>query len=338
MPNMTATQLLKAITKASATIFEEAEMKAWEHSLVRRLVANENSVFQNANALKQSLEQPTTAILFNRQSEASGTAKVAAHTGNPADTFEESINYVVRTQTFQISYKRIANNQFNYQEVLNNKIRQAVMNLYDDISTYCVSYLETNRTQVADNGLLTFDGATDYEFDNPLAANDFFFDYLKSTMRSNQYRGMYDVVGDVRVGADFRRIGAQGSGNATNLSYSIPGIDFVEEPQIAIATDGYAYAWQKGLVGMSSWNETLNRQGHGDPGDNEGFFTTMRDPVLGLRHDVHIKNDIADTSGADGNPQDVVEEYEVSTIFTVQAAYQSTANQSPIFRFRQLKA
>lgn len=338
MPNMTATQLLKAITKASNTIFDEAEMKMWDHSLVGRLIANENQVFQNANRLKQSLEQPTTAILFNRQSEASGTAKVAAHTGNPADTFEKSIAYVIRTQTFQISYKRIANNQYSYQEVLNNKLRQAVMNLYDDISSYCVSYLATNRTQIASNGLLNFDGVTDYEFDNPLADEALFFDYLKSTMRSNQYRGMYDVVGDMRVGAMWRNAGAQGSGNATNLEYTIPGIDFVEEPQIAIQTDGYAYAWMKGLVGMSSWNETLNRQGHGDPGDNEGFFTTMNDPIFGLAHDVHIKNDIADTSGADGNPQDVVEEYEISTIFTVQAAYESTANASPIFRFKQLKA
>lgn len=338
MPNMTATQLLKAITKASSTIFDQAEMKMWEHSLVGRLIANENQVFQNVKTLKQSLEQPTTAILFNRQSEASGTAKVAAHTGNPADTFEKSIAYVLRTQTFQISYKRIANNQYSYQEVLNNKLKQAVMNLYDDISTYCVSYLATNRSQVATNGLLTFDSVTDDEFDNPLADKALFFDYLKSTMRSNKYRGMYDVVGDMRIGAMWRNAGAQGSGNSTNLEYTIPGIDFVEEPQIALAADGYAYAWQKGLVGMSSWNEALNRAGHGDPGDNEGFFTTMNDPIFGLSHDVHIKNDIADTSGANGNPQDVVEEYEISTIFTVQAAYESTANASPIFRFHQLNS
>ncbi len=334
MPNLTATQLIKAITKASGTIMSEAEMKAYQHSLVGKLISNENEVFQNVKSLKQSLEQPTKAILFNRQSIASGTAKVAAHTGTAADSFEVDIAYVQRVQTFQISYKRIANNQFSYQEVLNNKLKQAVMNLYDDISSYCISWLETNRSQLALDGLILFDEITNFQFDNPLAEKDLFFDNIKSVMRTNQYNGLVDLVGDSRVGREYRRQSAQGGANATNLAYQIPGFDFVEEPQIAIQPDGYAYGWQKGLVGMSSWNEEINRRGHGSPGDNEGFFTTVQDPVFGLLHDVHIKNDIADTSGANGNPQDVVEEYEITTIFTVQGAFESTANQTPIYRFR----
>ena len=86
---------------------------------------------------------------------------------------------------------------------------------------------------------------------------------------------------------------------------------------------------------MTSWNEQLNRQGFGSPDDNKGLFTTLQDPIYGLMHDVHIISDIADTSGANGNPQDVVEEYEISTIFTVQGAWESTANATPIFRVKQ---
>ena len=338
MANLTATQLLKAITKASGTIMSEAEMRAYQHSLVGKLIGNENEVFQNVNGLKQSLEQPTKAILFNRQSIASGTAKVAAHTGAAADSFEVDIAYIQRVQTFQISYKRIANNQFTYQEVLNNKLKQAVMNLYDDISTYAVGWLATNRSQLADDSLILFDEITNYQFDNVLADNDLLFDNMKAAFRTNKYNGMIDLVGDMRVGQDFRRLGAQGSGNSTNLAYQIPGIDFVEEPQIAIAASGTAYGWQKGLVGMTSWNEALNKQGFGTPDDNKGLFTTVQDPIFGLMHDVHIKSDIADTSGANGNPQDVVEEYEISTIFTIQGAFESTATQTPIYRFVQAKS
>lgn len=338
MPNMTATQLLKAITKASNTLFEEAELRTYQHSLVGKLIGNENQVFRNVNQLKQSLEQPTKAILFNRQYVASGTAKEANHTGLNADTFENDIAYIIRKQDFQVSYKRAANNQFDYQEILRNNLKQAVINLYEDISAYAVSWLATNRSQVGVNSLIAFDPVTDYEFDNPLADKDFFFEHLVAAMKTNKYRGMMDVVGDQRTTKEYRRLGNQGAGNSTNLAYQIPGLDYVDEPQIALQTDGYAYAWMKGLVGMTSWNETLNRQGHGDPGDNEGFFTTMQDPVFGLLHDVHIKNDIADTSGAAGNPQDVVEEYEISTIFTIQGAWESTANASPIFRFKQLAA
>ena len=68
MANMTATQLLKAIAKSQNGIFGEAEMRTYTHSLLGMLVGNENEVFRNLNGLKKSDEQPTTAILFNRNS------------------------------------------------------------------------------------------------------------------------------------------------------------------------------------------------------------------------------------------------------------------------------
>jgi len=207
--------------------------------------------------------------------------------------------------------------------------------LYEDISSYAVSWLDTNRTQVGDDSLILFDEVTNFQFDNPAAEKDNFFENLKAAMRKNKYRPMYDVVGDQRNAAEFRRIGAQGSANATNLAYTIPGISYVEEEQIANSANGLAYAWAAGMVGMTSWNEPLNRRGLGSPDANEGMFTTMQDPVFNLLHDLHIQRSIADTSGSAGNVQDVVDEYELSTIFTVQGAFQSTANASPIFKFVQ---
>lgn len=338
MPNMTATQLLKAIAKAQNTLMGEAELRTYEHTLTGKLLANESQVFQNVKQLKQSLEQPTKAILFNRQYVASGTAKEAAHTGHVADTFENDIAYVQRQQKFQISYKRAANNQFTYNEILTNNLRQAVINLYEDISAYNVSWLATNRSQVGVDSLIDFDETTNFQFDNPLAEENFYFENAKLALETNKYRGLIDFVGDTRIAQLYRFLANQGSANQENLSYQIPGFSFVHEPQIAITTDGYGYAWQAGMAAMSTWNEQLNRDGKGDPGDNDGFFTTMRDPVFNMLHDVHVINKVVDTSGAGGNVQDSVDEWEITTIFTTQKAWESTANASPIFRFRQQKS
>jgi hypothetical protein len=336
MANMTATQLLKAIVKSQNGIFGEAEMRTFEHSLTGLLLGSQNEVFQGLNTMKLSDEQPTKAILFNRVDIASGTAKAAAHTAAGfADTFEKDIAYVKRVQKFKVSYKQADNNQFGYQEILNHNIKNALINLYEDISAYNVAWLDTNRTQVGVDSLLLFDETTDDQFEVLAADKDNFFEYLKSSMRKNKYRPMYDMVGDQKNAAEYRRIGAQGSGNSTNLSYTIPGFNYVEEEQIANSALGLGYVWQSGMVGMTTWNEPMNRRGGGEPGDNEGMFTTFQDPIFGMLHDLHIQRSIADTSGAGGNVQDVVDEYELTTIFTTQAAFESTADATPIFKVAQ---
>lgn len=336
MANMTATQLLKAIAKSQNGIFGEAEMRTYQHSLTGLLIGSENELFLELNRLKQSDEQPTKAILFNRNSIASGTAKESAHSAAAfADTFEKDIAYVKRVQKFKVSQKQADNNQFGYQEILNHNIKNALINLYEDISAYNVAWLDTNRTQVGIDSLLLFDETTDDQFEVLSADKNNFFEYLKSSMRKNKYRPIYDMVGDQKNAAEFRRIAAQGAGNSTNLSYTIPGFDYVEEEQIANSALGLGYVWQKGMVGMTTWNEPLNRRGSGSPSDNEGMFTTFRDPIFGILHDLHVIRTGADTSGAGGNVQDVVDEFELTTIFTTQAAFESTANATPIFKVAQ---
>lgn len=335
MANLTATQLLKAITKANNGIMGAAEMRSYEHSLIGKLLGNQNEVFRNLNALKKSDEQPTKAILFNRIKTASGTAKAHDHSGDFADSFEKDISYIKRVQTFKVSYKQADNNQFGYEEILQHNLKNALLNLYEDISAYAVSWLDTNRSQVGIDSLMAFDETTNYQFDNLAADKDVFFDYLKASMRTNKYRPVLDVVGDQRNAALYRKLASNGTMNADNTAFQLPGLDFVEEEQIALSANGLCYAFQKGMAGMTTWNEPLNKKGQGEPGANEGFFTTMADPIFPIIHDLHIQRSIADTSGSAGNVQDVVDEYEITTIFTAQAAYESTSNASPIFKFVQ---
>jgi len=299
------------------------------------LLGNDNQVFQNLNALKQSDEQPTKAILFNRNSIASGTVKEAAHSAAAfADSFEKDIAYLKRVQKFKVSYKQADNNQFTYQEILQHNIKNALINIYEDLSSYNTAWIDTNRSQVGVNSIMIFDAGTD-QFNNVSGDSERVFDYLKAAMRKNKYRPMYDVVGDQVNAAEFRRLSAQGKANATNEQYQMPGLNYIEEEQLTASANGTCYAWKAGMVGMTTWNEPQNRRGLGDPGANEGMFTTFNDTIMGIQHDLHVMRSLVDTSGSGGNVQDVVDEYEMTTIFTTQGAFESTATATPIFKFVQ---
>lgn len=341
MANLTATQLLKAIAKAHNGLMGAAEFRDYEHSAAKTLLSNQNEVFRNINALKQSDEQPTKAILFNRAYTASTTTKATnPAAGAFADSFEKDIAYIKRVQTFKVSYKQADNNQFGYDEILQSEMKNKLMSMYQDISEYVVDWLDTNRSQVALDSLINFDStnadaALNFQFNNPGADKDYYFDHVIAALKKNKYRGMLDMIGDQRIAKEHRRIGRQGSANSENLAPQIMGIDFVEEPQMDISAGGLSYVFQKGLVGMTTWNEPINRRGLGDPEANQGFLTTFVDPVFGHTHDLHIKRGMVDTSGSAGHIQDVVDTYEMTTHLTIQGAFESVANSTPIYKIAQ---
>ncbi len=341
MANLTATQLLKAIAKAHTGLMGAAEFRDYEHTAAKRLLSNQNEVFRNLTALKQSEAQPTKAILFNRIYTASTTTKATNPTAAAfADSFEKDIAFIKRVQTFKVSYKQADNNQFGYDEILQSEMKNKLMSMYQDISEYVVDWLDLNRSQVGLDSLIDFDSTNatagiNFQYNNAAADKDFYFDHVKAVLKKNKYRGMLDMVGDQRIAKEYSRIGAQGSANSTNLAYTIPGIDFVEEAQMDVSAGGSAYTWQKGLVGMTTWNEALNRRGSGDPEANQGFLTTFQDPVFGHTHDLHVKRGLADTSAAAGHIQDVVDTYEMTTHLTIQGAFESVANASPIYKIVQ---
>jgi len=336
MANLTDTQLLAAITKANNSIMGAAEFRDYEHSTLRKLLDAENDVFRNLNQLKESLEQPTKVDLFTRVYTASGTAKEAAHAAAAfPDSFTKDVVYLQRQQKFKVSYKQADNNRFGYDAILQSEMKNKIMSMYLDLSTYVTAWLNTNRSQVGVDSIMLFDETTNDQFDNDNADRDFLFEYIKAAMRKNKYNGMLDIVADQRMAAHYRKLASNGTQNADNTAYQLPGIDLVEEPQLTLGADQTGFVWQKGLVGMTTWNERANTRGEGSIGNNEGLFTTMPDPVLPMRHDVHVKRGVADTSGSAGNVQDIVDEYEITATFTVQGAWESTANATPIFKVVQ---
>lgn len=337
MANLTDTQRLAAITKASNSLIDRGEFRDYQHSTTRALLAGENDVFRNLNAMKQSDIQPTKVDLNKRVYTASGTAKSASHAAAAfADSFVKDITYTRLVQTFKISYKQADMNRLSYEDILSHELRNKLLSLYADLSAANIAWLNANKSQEGADGLMNFDEVTNFQYDNLVADKDLLFDYVKATQRLNKYNGNSTVmVGDQRTSALYRKLAANGTMNADNTAFQIPGIEIYEEPQMTIGADSTSYVWERGLVGMTTWNEPLNRRGTGSADSNKGLFTTMIDPAFGFALDVHVINKVADTSGSAGNVQDVVDEYEISLTYAQEGSWLDSSTESHIFKVVQ---
>jgi hypothetical protein len=337
MANLTDTQLLAAITKASNNLIDKGEFRDYEHSATKVLLAGENEVFRNLNALKQADSQPTKVDLNKRVYTASGTAKSASHAAAAfPDSFVKDITYIRKTQTFKVSYKQADMNRLGYDDILQHEMKNKLISLYTDLSTDNIAWLNTNRSQVGADGLMVFDETTNDQYDNTVANRDYLFEYIKAAQAKNKYNKMNTtIVADQRMAALYRKLAANGRTNADNTEYQLPGITLIEEPQMAIGASSTGFVWETGLVGMTTWNELANRRGMGSVGNNEGLFTTMVDPTFGFLLDMHVVRGIANTSGSGGNVQDVVDEYEIALTYALEGSWESTANASHIFKVVQ---
>jgi len=342
MANLESTEILKAISKAEGS-FGQAEMREGSNATSVLLFSNEATAFQNLKSMKKSLVQPSETILQKKTPITLANNKLAAHTGGIGDSFTDSITWVQKSAPFKVSYKLAENNQFGYQEQLNQRMLDAMQSIRAAINAYGLAQLAALKTQVsAGTGLLTWDGVN-FKYTNATGADNVAkqASRIKAVARKNKYAGNLDIIAGQQLVADMTHNAAQGTANATNYGYQFGGLSLAEDETLdesTLGSGGFGYVLPSGMVGMTSWNEAINRDGRGDVNDNEGLFTTIADPIVpGLSYDVHVKRGLADTA-VTGKTfyQDPVDEYEVTAIYTFSHAMISTANETPIFAFEQL--
>lgn len=339
MAFLESTDIQKAIAKAEGS-FGDAELREGSNATAKLLFGNEATAFTNIKSMKASIAQPTEAILQKKSAITAVNNKSASHSGALGESFVQAITFVQKSAPFKISYKVAENNQFGYQEQLNHRMVEAMQSVRAQINAYGLAQLAALKTQVsAGSGLLTWDG-TNHKYTN--AAGDANVvkqaSRIKATARKNKYGGSLDIIGGQQLVADMTHNAAQGTANATNYGYQFNGISLAEEEAYTESGNGSGYILPAGMVGMTSWNEPINRMGEGQVDSNQGLFTTIADPIIpGLVYDVHVKRGVADTAhGATTYYQDVVDEYEVTAIYSFSHALISTADETPIFLFEQL--
>ena len=336
MANLTDTQKLAAIVTASNSLKNSTEFRDYQHSAVKVLLDGEQDLFRDLNRLKTADSQATKVALNKKVYTASGTAKSASHAaGAFADSFMKDITYTRLTQTFKISYKQADMNILEYGNILEYELKNKLQSLYADLSAAQIAWLETNKSQVGSDSLMTFDGVG-FKYDNALADRDVVFDYIKASQRKNKYNSNNTVgVVDQRMASLYRKLAANGRTNADNTEWQLPGVMVAEEPQMTLGATSTGFFWEKGLVGMTTWNEAINRRGDGSFDSNAGLYTTMQEPVFGILLDLHAINGTKDTSASGGNVQDKVDEYELAITYATEGSWESTANASHIFKVVQ---
>ncbi|AUC15417.1 hypothetical protein BTO06_09820 [Tenacibaculum sp. SZ-18] len=335
------TELLKAITKANGA-FQEAEMRELKRGALNVFRANEPQVFVNSKEMKKSDSQPTKAILFARDYQPSGDTRKADHTmGDLGSTMEKDISYSTVSQVFKVSHKLADRNQMSYEEIFNNKLRNALLNLYRDENQAIIDWLALNKSQVASNETLMTWNPTSFVYENTNSSEEkeFLGQNIQAAMRANGYDGAYDIITDQRMFANLQKLGFNGVSNADNTAAQLSGLTIVEEIKASNATyGGFGYGMLKGMVGMSSWIPSKNRKGDGNIDGTAGLFATMIDPIYNTPLAVHVTRKVADTQSTGGEAQDIVDFYEISRDNTIGGAFLSTANESAVFAFGQLKS
>ena len=286
---------------------------------------------------KPSDQTSVTLKTLNKQSITTGSARAYNHSGSINDSSTTTASYTTYSAKFKYSIKQADRNVFALGEEIAAQIRSAAIALHSSIETALMSSLNTNRSQVVVSATPqsgTWDG-TNYWFGVANADEDYYFQVIQSFMREQYYAGMFDVINSINADMKMARLAQQGSGNATNLGWQIPGINAVASTELTAETgyDYMSYILPEGTIGILPWIPDLNRTGFGNTFQNGGSYSNMADPLgSGLTFAVHQYAAGADNQSAAGETQDVDVEVEMSVDLAPVYAPMSTSNASPVFK------
>lgn len=310
MANFDTSNLLTAQTMV-ADKYKGQEMRMKPAPVFALLSGNSSILYQGVETLKTRDDRAIEAHLLARTKRSSGSARAHDHTGTLDDSAKITLTWTTKTDDFAISLKLLDKSVFDFNQVLANKLEQACMNVLEDKETEAIAYLQAQKATQQPSGLknVSFNAGT-LEID--ATKKDRAIQMIKSALRQNYFRGGADIIGDSVFAADAEFIAMQGSGNATNYGFQFGGANIVESVELADAsyTNGLAIAMPEGSVGALNWIPKQNRNGWGDYNSSVGGFGTFS--FMGFTFALHGYAGRSDTSGSNGDTQDVTIEFEVS--------------------------
>lgn len=342
MADYAASVLAKAQSIYEAK-FQAAEMRQKPSAVLMMLLKNREFLFPNLKELRDREDRATKAYLKNRAARAVTNTRTHNHTGAVADTTEVDIAYTPYTDKFQTSLKRGDNNILNDAQILAHEMENAFINLHEGIETAMVTWLDANKSQVSAPVSGTpqryaFNAVNDV-FEIASGDADQYWHIIKSIFRQEKYSAMeIDIIASSLLASTGAFKAQQGQGNSTNLGFQFSGLDVAESVEVddVLYANGISFAFPTGMAGILDWIPKQNRQGKGNFDSVLGGYSSIIDPATGLSFAVHGYTERADTSGANGNSQDEVTEWEISIDLSPQHAQITTATQTPILAIGQL--
>jgi len=338
MPNFSATNLVKAQARLKQQ-FTEGEMRTKQRPAVMLAQKNLDILIPSHQQLRTREDRAIEANILARSKRSTTSSRTHNHTGNRGDSFVLPLTWTTFVDKFSISLKQMDNNIFNFEETLAQQILNAALNLNEDIETFMIDFLFTNRSQInvaAAGG--TFNAAND-AYEIAAADKSRFYQLAKSMMRQNNYRGSFDVIASSLTYIDGEFYANQGGGNQTNTNFQFTGLNIAESIELEDANypGGISLIMPAGQFAMLPWIPKQNREGWGDYNSYVGGFGSIQDPLgSGMTFALHIYADRADTSASNGNTQDVVLQAEMSIDIAPALPALSTATESVVFEVAQL--
>jgi hypothetical protein len=286
------------------------------------------------STIRKSPNRTTTVKYLTRTSQSPVSARSCSVTASLGDSGTSNISWVTKGFTLYESAKLFDNNFYSARQAFVNDLYNGMLDAHEDLETAAVAYLEANKTGVNGGSAFmgTFDTTNDI-FDVAVADKTRYYNYLKTVMRENKYRGELNVIQNVAADAIMWEQMAQGMANAANQQYQYRDLNFIESNYVTTASDYLinSYVVPAQAISLLDWIPPLNEGGR-----KEGAYewTTMGD-IFGLpiTWSVFKKTECADTTEIGGDTQDLVTKYEVTCDFGFVKAPITTASETVIYKF-----
>ena len=317
------------------------EFKRKPSAVIQMLLSNGQTLVSSKerakiDAIKSSDQDTVEVSILDKQAITAGTARAYNHSGSINDSTKATLSFITRTASFKYSVKQADRDAvFTLEQMIAKQMLSAIHSIHDNLETYYLAWLNTNKSQVANTPSIGAWDGTNYIYGVASGDEDIMFQRFKGFMREQYYKGQFQMVSNEFITQKGEFLANQGQGNSTNLGWQLSGINNYGSTELANASgyQGQGYIIPFGTVGLEPWIPSLNRTGFGNPFQNGGAYYTMPDPLgTGLTFAVHEYASGADNQSAAGERQDVDIEVEVSIDTAPVKAIETTSNSSPIYK------
>jgi hypothetical protein len=222
MANFAASALVAGQTLFTEQATNTAEFRLPDVAAIRtaRISGLHNPSIES---VKASVQRAVNAYFPIRQAATNGTTRPALHTGARGDSDAVAYTWTTFSEPFSISLNQAQNNVMTFAQMYAAAKRNAILNVLNRADAWFLAALLAEKTAINVGGANGTFNATDDVFEIDGASKDFFFSEAKIMMEQNLYRSNLVAIVDAKGKELARRVGAQGTGNSVNLSYTIDG-------------------------------------------------------------------------------------------------------------------
>jgi hypothetical protein len=334
MANLTPTNLLQAIALVTEK-YQSSEWRMPDTAALSTAYIGEKTN-PSLSELRKREDRATYYDFPIRKTDGGATDRTALHTGGRTDSLREQLTWESFVDTFSISMKQLDNNTISFEEAFAKGVKSCVMNNLKKADDWFIAQLLADKTQINVGGVRGTWDAVNYNMSLTQDQKEYWKEQIDANMGNNEYMTELMIIADSLAWVDMTRSLNQGTSNAVNLGYQFGGGEIVKTSKSILAGyDGSAIAFPMDQAGLFQWIPKQNRKGmdmNKAISSEVGDFGSIQVPVMDDNGNVKYTIDVAmsmyakrtDTSGANGQAQDVLYQIELSFDMAYMSAPLST--------------